>query len=79
MSSQCAEASVLTDPAFVTSYRNYGSGPTKYPLADMLQFVLEFATTKPANVTTAEDPTPSSPSPSQTGQPVSEAIGQDAR
>uniref|UniRef100_A0A3Q1FCQ8 Ubiquitin carboxyl-terminal hydrolase n=1 Tax=Acanthochromis polyacanthus TaxID=80966 RepID=A0A3Q1FCQ8_9TELE len=28
-------------------YKNYGSGPTKYPLADMLQFVLEFATTKP--------------------------------
>uniref|UniRef100_A0A665VEJ0 Ubiquitin carboxyl-terminal hydrolase n=1 Tax=Echeneis naucrates TaxID=173247 RepID=A0A665VEJ0_ECHNA len=27
-------------------YKNYGSGPTKYPLADMLQFVLEFATTK---------------------------------
>ncbi|KAG7248280.1 hypothetical protein CRUP_025645, partial [Coryphaenoides rupestris] len=27
-------------------YKNYGSGPVKYPLADMLQFVLEFATTK---------------------------------
>uniref|UniRef100_A0A7N9B207 Ubiquitin carboxyl-terminal hydrolase n=1 Tax=Mastacembelus armatus TaxID=205130 RepID=A0A7N9B207_9TELE len=31
-------------------YKNYGSGPTKYPLADMLQFVLEFATTKPTSV-----------------------------
>uniref|UniRef100_A0A672SAF1 Ubiquitin carboxyl-terminal hydrolase n=1 Tax=Sinocyclocheilus grahami TaxID=75366 RepID=A0A672SAF1_SINGR len=31
-------------------YKNYGSGPTKYPLADMLQYVLEFATTKPTNV-----------------------------
>uniref|UniRef100_A0AAR2LFH2 Ubiquitin carboxyl-terminal hydrolase n=1 Tax=Pygocentrus nattereri TaxID=42514 RepID=A0AAR2LFH2_PYGNA len=31
------------------SYKNYGSGPTKYPLADMLQYVLEFATTKPTN------------------------------
>uniref|UniRef100_A0A3B4A0L9 Ubiquitin carboxyl-terminal hydrolase n=1 Tax=Periophthalmus magnuspinnatus TaxID=409849 RepID=A0A3B4A0L9_9GOBI len=29
-------------------YKNYGSGPTKYPLTDMLQFVLEFATTKPS-------------------------------
>uniref|UniRef100_A0A672MEJ9 Ubiquitin carboxyl-terminal hydrolase n=1 Tax=Sinocyclocheilus grahami TaxID=75366 RepID=A0A672MEJ9_SINGR len=31
-------------------YKNYGSGPTKYPLADMLQYVVEFATTKPTNV-----------------------------
>uniref|UniRef100_A0A673YIK6 Ubiquitin specific peptidase 28 n=1 Tax=Salmo trutta TaxID=8032 RepID=A0A673YIK6_SALTR len=31
-------------------YRNYGSGPTKYPLADMLQYVLEFACTKPTSV-----------------------------
>uniref|UniRef100_A0A7N6BVA1 Ubiquitin carboxyl-terminal hydrolase n=1 Tax=Anabas testudineus TaxID=64144 RepID=A0A7N6BVA1_ANATE len=31
-------------------YKNYGSGPTKYPLADMLQFVLEFATTKPTSI-----------------------------
>uniref|UniRef100_H3C4U5 ubiquitinyl hydrolase 1 n=1 Tax=Tetraodon nigroviridis TaxID=99883 RepID=H3C4U5_TETNG len=60
-------------------YRNYGSGPTKYPLADMLQFVLEFATTKPTNGSTAEDPRPSSPSPSLTGQPVGEAVCQDSR
>uniref|UniRef100_A0A672H9V0 Ubiquitin specific peptidase 28 n=1 Tax=Salarias fasciatus TaxID=181472 RepID=A0A672H9V0_SALFA len=46
-------------------YRNYGSGPTKYPLADMLQFVLEFATTKPTSVSPAEDPrlATSSPTP----------------
>uniref|UniRef100_A0A671T2D3 Ubiquitin carboxyl-terminal hydrolase n=1 Tax=Sinocyclocheilus anshuiensis TaxID=1608454 RepID=A0A671T2D3_9TELE len=31
-------------------YKNYGSGPTKYPLADMLQYVLEFVTTKPTNL-----------------------------
>uniref|UniRef100_A0A4W6DYQ4 Ubiquitin carboxyl-terminal hydrolase n=1 Tax=Lates calcarifer TaxID=8187 RepID=A0A4W6DYQ4_LATCA len=36
-------------------YKNYGSGPAKYPLADMLQFVLEFATTKPTSVSPAED------------------------
>uniref|UniRef100_A0A673YHH8 ubiquitinyl hydrolase 1 n=1 Tax=Salmo trutta TaxID=8032 RepID=A0A673YHH8_SALTR len=36
-------------------YRNYGSGPTKYPLADMLQYVLEFACTKPTSVSPAED------------------------
>uniref|UniRef100_A0A6Q2WVE6 USP domain-containing protein n=1 Tax=Esox lucius TaxID=8010 RepID=A0A6Q2WVE6_ESOLU len=31
-------------------YRHYGSGPVKYPLADMLQYVLEFACTKPSSV-----------------------------
>uniref|UniRef100_A0A8C6MDT0 Ubiquitin carboxyl-terminal hydrolase n=1 Tax=Nothobranchius furzeri TaxID=105023 RepID=A0A8C6MDT0_NOTFU len=36
-------------------YKNYGSGPLKYPLADMLQFVLEFASTKPTSVSPAED------------------------
>ncbi|XP_036975996.1 ubiquitin carboxyl-terminal hydrolase 28 isoform X3 [Acanthopagrus latus] len=44
-------------------YKNYGSGPTKYPLADMLQFVLEFATTKPTSVSPAEDLRPTSPTP----------------
>uniref|UniRef100_A0A671T0V5 Ubiquitin carboxyl-terminal hydrolase n=1 Tax=Sinocyclocheilus anshuiensis TaxID=1608454 RepID=A0A671T0V5_9TELE len=38
-------------------YKNYGSGPTKYPLADMLQYVLEFVTTKPTNVSPASVPT----------------------
>uniref|UniRef100_A0A672M8D0 Ubiquitin carboxyl-terminal hydrolase n=1 Tax=Sinocyclocheilus grahami TaxID=75366 RepID=A0A672M8D0_SINGR len=38
-------------------YKNYGSGPTKYPLADMLQYVVEFATTKPTNVSPASVPT----------------------
>ncbi|RXN27125.1 ubiquitin carboxyl-terminal hydrolase 28-like isoform X1 [Labeo rohita] len=37
-------------------YKNYGSGPTKYPLADMLQYVLEFATTKPTNASPASVP-----------------------
>ncbi|XP_053334372.1 ubiquitin carboxyl-terminal hydrolase 28 [Clarias gariepinus] len=34
------------------SYKNYGSGPNKYPLADMLQYVLEFATSKQTNAST---------------------------
>uniref|UniRef100_A0A6Q2XF56 USP domain-containing protein n=1 Tax=Esox lucius TaxID=8010 RepID=A0A6Q2XF56_ESOLU len=38
-------------------YRHYGSGPVKYPLADMLQYVLEFACTKPSSVSPAEDTT----------------------
>ncbi|XP_066564541.1 ubiquitin carboxyl-terminal hydrolase 28 isoform X2 [Amia ocellicauda] len=45
------------------SYNSYGSGPAKYPLADMLQYVLEFATTKPSSVSPAEDVRAASPSP----------------
>uniref|UniRef100_A0A8C7L1P7 Ubiquitin carboxyl-terminal hydrolase n=1 Tax=Oncorhynchus kisutch TaxID=8019 RepID=A0A8C7L1P7_ONCKI len=33
-------------------YRSYGSGPTNYPLADMLQYMLEFACTKPTTLST---------------------------
>uniref|UniRef100_A0A4W5QKH6 Ubiquitin specific peptidase 28 n=1 Tax=Hucho hucho TaxID=62062 RepID=A0A4W5QKH6_9TELE len=54
-------------------YRNYGSGPTNYPLADMLQYMLEFACTKPTSVSPAEDarlaassPTPPSSNPQHT-------------
>ncbi|XP_060792115.1 ubiquitin carboxyl-terminal hydrolase 28 [Neoarius graeffei] len=35
------------------SYKSYGSGPNKYPLADMLQYVLEFATSKQTNTSTS--------------------------
>ncbi|XP_053942984.1 ubiquitin carboxyl-terminal hydrolase 28 isoform X3 [Cuculus canorus] len=31
-------------------YMKYGSGPARFPLPDMLQYVLEFITTKPARV-----------------------------
>ncbi|KAI3373959.1 hypothetical protein L3Q82_022522 [Scortum barcoo] len=58
-------------------YKNYGSGPTKYPLADMLQFVLEFATTKPTSVSPAEDLRPTSSSPTPMSHPLSEAISKD--
>ncbi|XP_037604099.1 ubiquitin carboxyl-terminal hydrolase 28 isoform X2 [Sebastes umbrosus] len=57
-------------------YKNYGSGPTKYPLADMLQFVLEFATTKPSSVSPAEDLRPASPTPASR-DPLSELISKD--
>ncbi|XP_028276809.1 ubiquitin carboxyl-terminal hydrolase 28 isoform X3 [Parambassis ranga] len=57
-------------------YKNYGSGPTKYPLADMLQFVLEFATTKPTSVSPAEEPrlAAASPTPSH---PLSDGVSKD--
>uniref|UniRef100_A0A672Z1T2 Ubiquitin carboxyl-terminal hydrolase n=1 Tax=Sphaeramia orbicularis TaxID=375764 RepID=A0A672Z1T2_9TELE len=51
---------------YMDSYKNYGSGPAKYPLADMLQFVLEFATTKPTSVSPAEDLRPAASSPTPT-------------
>lgn len=54
------------------SYKNYGSGPAKYPLADMLQFVLEFATTKPSSVSPAEDLRPNSSSPTPCSQALSD-------
>uniref|UniRef100_A0AAQ5YKB4 Ubiquitin carboxyl-terminal hydrolase n=1 Tax=Amphiprion ocellaris TaxID=80972 RepID=A0AAQ5YKB4_AMPOC len=62
---------------FIHSYKNYGSGPTKYPLADMLQFVLEFATTKPTSVSPTEDPRLAASSPTPTGLPLSETISKD--
>ncbi|KAM8835640.1 ubiquitin carboxyl-terminal hydrolase 28 isoform 2-T2 [Synchiropus picturatus] len=58
-------------------YKNFGSGPTKYPLADMLQFVLEFATTKPSNVSPAEDVRPTSSSPAPSNQLLSDLTGKD--
>uniref|UniRef100_G3QC43 Ubiquitin carboxyl-terminal hydrolase n=1 Tax=Gasterosteus aculeatus aculeatus TaxID=481459 RepID=G3QC43_GASAC len=58
-------------------YKNYGSGPTKYPLADMLQFVLEFSTTKPTCVSPAEDLGPASPTPAS--HPLSDLISKDNR
>uniref|UniRef100_A0A4W6E1Z0 Ubiquitin specific peptidase 28 n=1 Tax=Lates calcarifer TaxID=8187 RepID=A0A4W6E1Z0_LATCA len=58
-------------------YKNYGSGPAKYPLADMLQFVLEFATTKPTSVSPAEDLRLAASSPTPTSHPLSEPISKD--
>uniref|UniRef100_A0A8C6MAW0 Ubiquitin carboxyl-terminal hydrolase n=1 Tax=Nothobranchius furzeri TaxID=105023 RepID=A0A8C6MAW0_NOTFU len=60
-------------------YKNYGSGPLKYPLADMLQFVLEFASTKPTSVSPAEDLRRSTSSPSPASYPVSEDLSKDSR
>ncbi|XP_037323560.2 ubiquitin carboxyl-terminal hydrolase 28 isoform X2 [Pungitius pungitius] len=56
-------------------YKNYGSGPAKYPLADMLQFVLEFSTTKPTSVSPAEDLRPASPTPAS--HPLSDLVCKD--
>ncbi|XP_010780065.1 ubiquitin carboxyl-terminal hydrolase 25-like [Notothenia coriiceps] len=66
-------------------YKNYGSGPSKYPLADMLQFVLEFATTKPSSVSPAEDlraaspasPLPNEPLPKDNSEPTDADSSED--
>lgn len=69
----------LSSHISVHSYKNYGSGPTKYPLADMLQFVLEFATTKPTSVSPAEDLRLAASSPTPASHPLSEAVSKDNR
>ncbi|KAF3840626.1 hypothetical protein F7725_006488 [Dissostichus mawsoni] len=56
-----------------------------YPLADMLQFVLEFATTKPSNVSPAEDlraaspasPLPNEPLPKDNSEPTDADSSED--
>ncbi|XP_077597059.1 ubiquitin carboxyl-terminal hydrolase 28 [Stigmatopora nigra] len=59
-------------------YKNYGSGPSKYPLADMLQFVLEFATTKPPTVSPNENAqVASSASPTPPCHPLSKTTNQE--
>ncbi|XP_051895686.1 ubiquitin carboxyl-terminal hydrolase 28 isoform X2 [Pristis pectinata] len=42
-------------------YMNYGSGPSRFPLADMLQYVWEFASTKPSSVPPTQDAVMTSP------------------
>uniref|UniRef100_A0A6Q2XMR2 Ubiquitin carboxyl-terminal hydrolase n=1 Tax=Esox lucius TaxID=8010 RepID=A0A6Q2XMR2_ESOLU len=60
-------------------YRHYGSGPVKYPLADMLQYVLEFACTKPSSVSPAEDVRPASSSPTPSSSNLQHADANDTR
>ncbi|XP_072140017.1 ubiquitin carboxyl-terminal hydrolase 28 isoform X4 [Mobula birostris] len=38
-------------------YMNYGSGPSRFPLADMLQYVWEFASTQPSSMPPTQDAT----------------------
>uniref|UniRef100_A0A8C7LAK3 Ubiquitin carboxyl-terminal hydrolase n=1 Tax=Oncorhynchus kisutch TaxID=8019 RepID=A0A8C7LAK3_ONCKI len=55
-------------------YRSYGSGPTNYPLADMLQYMLEFACTKPTSVSPHLPPSPPKPIISLTASPSSSLL-----
>ncbi|XP_072886128.1 ubiquitin carboxyl-terminal hydrolase 28 isoform X9 [Hemitrygon akajei] len=42
-------------------YMNYGSGPSRFPLADILQYVWEFASTQPSSIPPTQDATIISP------------------
>ncbi|XP_041948042.1 ubiquitin carboxyl-terminal hydrolase 28 [Alosa sapidissima] len=55
------------------SYKNYGSGPVKYPLADMLQYILEFATTRPCSA----PPSSTSPQPPPHTEPSADNTASD--
>lgn len=56
---------VLTPPLF--RYVCYGSGPKRLPLADVLQYALEFASSKPVCTSPVEDIDPSAPPGGATG------------
>ncbi|XP_059272752.1 ubiquitin carboxyl-terminal hydrolase 28 isoform X5 [Mustela nigripes] len=51
----CGSFVSVRDSTFSTSprYVKYGSGPARFPLPDMLKYVIEFASTKPASESTA--------------------------
>ncbi|XP_026989887.2 ubiquitin carboxyl-terminal hydrolase 28 [Tachysurus fulvidraco] len=57
------------------SYKNYGSGPNKYSLTDMLQYVLEFATSKQTNASTSPASAGPVSTPAHT-EPISEHTSQ---
>ncbi|KAM9320498.1 ubiquitin carboxyl-terminal hydrolase 25 [Gastrophryne carolinensis] len=56
-------------------YLSYGSGPKRFPLADVLQYALEFASSKPVCTSPVEDIDTSAPSSgSSTTQPMQSTV-----
>nr|XP_040036464.1 ubiquitin carboxyl-terminal hydrolase 25 isoform X4 [Gasterosteus aculeatus aculeatus] len=53
-------------------YLSYGSGPKRFPLADVLQYAMEFASSKPVCTSPVEDIDSSAPPGGTTGQPLSQ-------
>ncbi|XP_076017343.1 ubiquitin carboxyl-terminal hydrolase 25 isoform X2 [Genypterus blacodes] len=51
-------------------YLSYGSGPKRFPLADVLQYAMEFASSKPVCTSPVEDIDSSVPPGGTTGQPL---------
>lgn len=60
--------SAFFDPS-VPRYLSYGSGPKRFPLADVLQYAMEFASSKPVCTSPVEDIDSSAPPGGTTGQP----------
>uniref|UniRef100_A0A7N8X609 Ubiquitin carboxyl-terminal hydrolase 25 n=1 Tax=Mastacembelus armatus TaxID=205130 RepID=A0A7N8X609_9TELE len=52
-------------------YLSYGSGPKRFPLADVLQYAMEFASSKPVCTSPVEDIDSSAPPGGTTGQQLS--------
>ncbi|XP_077360343.1 ubiquitin carboxyl-terminal hydrolase 25 isoform X4 [Festucalex cinctus] len=61
-------------------YLSYGSGPKRFPLADVLQYAMEFASSKPVCTSPVEDIDSSAPPGGTTGQlpPPSSLAEQDS-
>ncbi|XP_065553463.1 ubiquitin carboxyl-terminal hydrolase 28 isoform X5 [Lathamus discolor] len=57
-------------------YLKYGSGPARFPLPDMLQYVLEFVATKPAVALPPAQDSQTTPLQSQTEPCVSDTLSQ---
>ncbi|NWT72540.1 UBP28 hydrolase, partial [Prunella himalayana] len=57
-------------------YMEYGSGPARFPLPDMLQYVLEFIATKPAVPVSSAQSSPSTPLHSQAKPNVLDVLSQ---
>ncbi|XP_029925178.1 ubiquitin carboxyl-terminal hydrolase 25 isoform X2 [Myripristis murdjan] len=51
-------------------YLSYGSGPKRFPLADVLQYAMEFASSKPVCTSPVEDIDTSAPPGGTTGPPL---------
>ncbi|XP_068186740.1 ubiquitin carboxyl-terminal hydrolase 25 isoform X1 [Antennarius striatus] len=51
-------------------YLSYGSGPKRFPLADVLQYAMEFASSKPVCTSPVDDIDSSAPPGGTTGQPL---------
>uniref|UniRef100_A0AAQ5YUK1 Ubiquitin carboxyl-terminal hydrolase 25 n=1 Tax=Amphiprion ocellaris TaxID=80972 RepID=A0AAQ5YUK1_AMPOC len=53
---------------YMDRYLSYGSGPKRFPLADVLQYAMEFASSKPVCTSPVEDIDTSAPPGGTTGQ-----------
>uniref|UniRef100_A0A671WNY3 Ubiquitin carboxyl-terminal hydrolase 25 n=1 Tax=Sparus aurata TaxID=8175 RepID=A0A671WNY3_SPAAU len=59
-------------------YLSYGSGPKRFPLADVLQYAMEFASSKPVCTSPVEDIDSSAPPGGTTGQQLPTTAEQDS-